>query len=96
MDHEKRSFDYPDHHAQEMRFQHFRGTPIHELALTNPTIQQVLRQYAAGVIITKEECLAQMVVKLSELYTAMENHAIRMHQNSTFPIIIPGAKVHGG
>lgn len=72
-----------DEHQFHQRLRDFSG-PISDAAMANPVINRVIKEYAHGAIITKEEALSRMVVLLAADWSARSEQAYRAYESLSF------------
>lgn len=77
--------------TREMKEQRWRELPepIRELGMNEPAINDLLRRYAAGIIVTREEVLCQMVLVLGRIAAGLHVELMQVMTNASRPIIIP-------
>ena len=54
-----------DRYEYEKRLREFDG-PLARVAMNNPCVHRIVKLYATGEIVTREEALSQMVVQLAK------------------------------
>lgn len=83
----------------EYRYKHERMLAefpeiIHELRQRNAAVDRCIEMYLSGQILTKEECLYQMIKLLETDWNKMREHAMEqyMHLTNLEPIVVKKQK----
>ena len=61
--------------------------PVRNIGVQNPLVHNLIQQFARGQIITKEECLCQIIIGLSRDWDSLNKQHLDFIMQSTQPMM---------
>jgi len=63
--------------------------PMKELYRNNPVVYKLVNEYGLGLIVTKEECLYQIIIWLAKNWSELQEQHFNLLMNTAVPNIKP-------